>query len=76
MKNKAEILLFAVLFCLPMATFAQASEPVMADTLRSEGKIWVVVAVVLVIFLGISLYLFALDRRISRLEKQEKVFKK
>ena len=45
-------------------------EPVqMADGLRSNGKIYVVVAVVVTIVAGVVVYLINLDRRISRLEK-------
>ncbi|MND06877.1 hypothetical protein D3C83_285220 [compost metagenome] len=42
----------------------------MADTLRSEGKIYVVVAIMLVIFIGLIGYLFLMDRKITRLEKK------
>lgn len=42
----------------------------MADTMRSEGKIYVVVSIILVIFLGLMSYLFMMDRKISRLEKK------
>jgi hypothetical protein len=45
------------------------SEPEMADTFRSNGKIYVVIAVILVIFAGIIAYLIRLDRKISRVEK-------
>ena len=45
------------------------SEPQMADTFRSNGKIYVVIAVILVIFAGIIAYLIHLDRKISRIEK-------
>ncbi|MEO7176704.1 MAG: CcmD family protein [Saprospiraceae bacterium] len=41
-----------------------------ADYSRSIGKIYVVVAVILVIFLGIVIYLISLDRKISKLEKR------
>lgn len=41
----------------------------MADTLRQNGKIYVVVAVILAIFAGIIIYLIRLDRKISKLEK-------
>jgi len=41
----------------------------MADLMRSNGKIYVVIAVIIVIFIGIGLYLFRLDRKISELEK-------
>ena len=42
-----------------------------ADTLRSNGKIYVVVAVLLIIFAGISAFLIHLDRKISKLEKKQ-----
>jgi hypothetical protein len=41
----------------------------MADLLRSNGKIFVVVAVCLTILIGLFIYVFLLDRKISRLEK-------
>lgn len=41
----------------------------MADVMRSEGKIYVVIAVILTIFAGIIIYLVRLDRKISKLEK-------
>jgi len=50
--------------------FAQEKNSVeMADTMRSNGKIYVVAAVILTIFAGIIIYLIRLDRKISRLEK-------
>jgi CcmD family protein len=42
----------------------------MADTMRSNGKIYVVLAVILTIFSGIIIYLVRLDRKMSRLEKE------
>ena len=41
----------------------------MADTMRSNGKIYVVVAVILTIFTGIIIYLIRLDRKMTKLEK-------
>ena len=41
----------------------------MADTFRSNGKIYVVVAVILTIFAGIIIYLIRLDKKMTRLEK-------
>ncbi|HNV29064.1 MAG TPA: CcmD family protein [Cyclobacteriaceae bacterium] len=57
------ILLFA-----PILLNAQPIE--MADTMRSEGKIYVVVAILLVIFVGLIGYLVFLDRKITRIEKK------
>ena len=55
-----------------MMVFAQEPAGVdMADEMRSNGKIYVVVAVLLTIFAGIILYLVRLERKISRLEKEK-----
>jgi CcmD family protein len=49
----------------------QAQQQVeMADQLRSDGKIYVVVGVVCIILLGILLYLIRMDTKISKLEKE------
>ena len=42
----------------------------MASLMRSNGKIYVVVAVVLTILFGLIAYLIQLDRKISKLEKE------
>ncbi len=42
----------------------------MADTMRSNGKIYVVVLVLGVILAGIIVYLINLDRKISKIEKK------
>lgn len=66
-------LLLPLLLLAPLA-FAQATEkaPDMADDLRASGKIYVVVAVVAIIVLGLLGYLISLDRKVSRLEKEIK----
>ena len=59
------------LLLLHLAVMAQENGGVeMADKMRSNGKIYVVVAVALTIFAGIALYLVRLDRKISRWEKK------
>jgi predicted Na+-dependent transporter len=66
--------LFSVclLLCIFFAAFAQENEkPEMADALRSNGKIYVVVAVLVTILLGLFIYLWRLDKRITRLEKNK-----
>ncbi|HEX8376684.1 MAG TPA: CcmD family protein [Pedobacter sp.] len=50
---------------------AQAQEVEMATGLRSSGKIYVVVIVILVVFIGLFVYLFSIDRRLKKLEKQD-----
>ena len=55
--------------CLAQAATAAVVEPEMADGLRQSGKIYVVVASVIVIVAGLLAYLISLDRKVSRLEK-------
>jgi len=50
---------------------AQDDKVDMADTMRSNGRIYVVVAVVVLILVGLFLYLLRLDKKISRLEKEK-----
>jgi len=66
--------------CLPLflllatAALAQApganAAPEMADALRQSGKIYVVVAAVVIIVAGLLFYLVSLDRKASRLERE------
>jgi preprotein translocase subunit YajC len=60
--------LFSVLL-LRLFAAAQDNKVEMADSLRSNGKIYVVVAVIITIFAGIILYLIRLDRKLTKLEK-------
>jgi len=69
MNKKYTLITFILLFVItPVWLMAQPIE--MADTLRSEGKIYVVVAILLVIFAGLIGYLFLLDRKITQIEKK------
>ena len=67
-----KILLTILLFVNTMCIFAQTAtnEVEMADVMRSNGKIYVVVAVIAIIFTGIVIYLVNLDRKISKIEKR------
>jgi CcmD family protein len=60
-------LLTGILTLLPMGIQAQGAD---ADFLRSTGKIYVVVAVIAAIFIGIVLFLIYLDRKLTNLENQ------
>ncbi len=53
----------------PAFVFAQEHKPEMADLMRSNGKIYVVVLVLATIFAGIVAFLIHLERRIKRMEK-------
>jgi heme export protein D (CcmD) len=66
------LLLFFTALCSTALIYAQDEEKAdMADTMRSNGRIYVVVAVVVVILLGLILYLIRLDRKISRIEREK-----
>lgn len=41
----------------------------MADTMRADGKIYVLVGIIAIVFAGITVYLISTDRKISKLEK-------
>ncbi|GAB4377966.1 MAG: hypothetical protein Kow0075_07300 [Salibacteraceae bacterium] len=64
---KSIIGMVAALFCC--ATTVVAQTPEMADTMRSSGKIYVVVGVVVIIFAVLFSYIFYLERRLSKIEK-------
>ncbi len=66
-KKKSIQLLVILLGFLSEKTFAQSAN---YDMMRSMGKMYVVVAVVVSIFIGIVIYLIRLDKKLTRLEKQ------
>lgn len=62
---------FLLLLMLAFATaFAQQTNTVeMADALRNSGKIYVVITTIAIVFMGLAIYLFTIDRRLKKLEK-------
>lgn len=52
--------------CSPLMSWAQNDNP-----MYSNGKIYVVVAVIAIIFVGLALYLVQLDRKITKLENEK-----
>ena len=63
--------LIAILILIFLTFFANAQEGKMADMMKENGKIYVVIAVMLTILAGLVLYLIRLDRKISKLEKNK-----
>lgn len=63
-----KITVLIMLMLVNLAVFAQ--EPEMATALRSSGKIYIVVAVIAVIFIGLAAYLFSIDKRLKKIENQ------
>jgi len=73
MKYLKRIFLLLMTAFTAAAVAAQNAQPVeMADTMRSNGKIYIVVAVCLTILVGLFLYVFIIDRKISAFEKSSK----
>lgn len=72
--NKLTKITSVLLFSMITAT-VQAQQTVVnpenADFMRSNGKLYVVVAVVVTILLGLFFYVMNLDRKISKLEKRQ-----
>jgi uncharacterized membrane protein len=58
-----------LLLGLMVSNISKAQEETMANTMRSNGKIYVVVAVLTTILVGLIAYLVRLDKKISKLEK-------
>ncbi|MEM6398007.1 MAG: CcmD family protein [Bacteroidota bacterium] len=64
------LILTTIIFFICKLAYAQQSPDVPADFMRSLGKIYVVVGVIVIIFLGLVFYLWRLDRRLTKLEDQ------
>jgi uncharacterized membrane protein len=69
---KIKLILF---FCSMLTFFSSTAqtmnaEPAMADTFRSNGKIYVVISVLSIIFICIISYLVYLDIKLKKLEKK------
>ena len=70
---KRSSLTFIFLFLISTySVFAQNNEVEMADIMHENGKIYVVVAVISVILLGFLIALMSIDKRVRRIEKENK----
>ncbi len=71
--NRKQIFCIVALLLFQLGVFAQSSIPASGDTdfMRSNGKIFVVMTVVLVILIGLFVYLFSIDRKITKLESKQ-----
>ena len=71
MIRKLTLILFVLFLGCTTSILAQDTVE-MADTMRSNGKIYVVVAVAAIVMIGILIYLVILDKKISSIEKKIK----
>ena len=72
MTQLKRILLIIGLYMMPHLLLAQDKTVEMADTMRSNGRIYVVVAVMLTILIGLIIYMVRLDRKMTRVEKENR----
>ena len=56
---------------ISVSSFAQDKSVEMADGMRSNGKIYIVVAVCLTILIGLFLYMVRIDMKMSKIEKNK-----
>ena len=70
MKNYVRKFVLVLVFaCVASLAYAQ-QKPEMADMMRSNGKIYVVVGTLAIVLAGVLGYLVWIDRKIGKLEKK------
>lgn len=72
MKALKSLFLLILFVLVHSVNLLAQSEPEMADQFRSDGKIYVVVTVIALVFTGLAIWLFRLDRRIRKMENEHK----
>ena len=71
MKKKSYLSIITLFLLLMMPLLANAQSPAI-DFLRSVGKIYVVVAVICVLLIGLFWYMVRVDKRLTKIENQIK----
>ena len=75
MSGIKKVLFILIAILISVATFSQDTTDKtvgMADEMRGNGRIYVVIAVMLTILAGLIFYVARLDRKVSKWEKLEK----
>jgi hypothetical protein len=57
-----------LMMLISLRAFAENDQVEMADRLRADGKIYVLVAIILIVLVGFIAYLLLMDRKIKKLE--------
>ena len=70
MKQKKYI--SVLIIALLMLSTAQAQTIDMADGMRADGKIYVVIAIAFFVLAVMSIYMISIDRRIRKMENKQK----
>jgi uncharacterized membrane protein len=65
-------IVFALTFLIFSVMQLNAQQDIdMADTFRENGKIYVVVGILSIVFSGIIIFLIRLEKKVARLEKEQ-----
>lgn len=67
--NKILSIVMLMVLAAVSPAFSQEAE---TDMMRSEGKIYVVVVIAFVVLTIMTLYMIRIDRKVSKLEKEQK----
>ena len=68
-KRITGVIVFALFQIVAIAQNAVVAEP-SNDLMRSNGKIFLVMTIVVVLIIGLLLYVASIDKRLSKLEKK------
>ena len=68
--KKTSLLFLSFLFFFSGLSMAQ--QPEMADAMRSNGKIYVVIGVIAIILTGLLVFLMIIDQKVRKLEQKRK----
>lgn len=71
MNKLKRIGLVVAMAMIQVLAYTRDNLPADNDVMKSNGKIYVVMTVVIVIVAGLLLYLVNLDRKISKIEREE-----
>ena len=69
MRNRIYFFLVLPILLFSTNLFAQATVET-ASVMRSNGKIYVVMAICIVILVGLFLYVLSIDKKITKMEKE------
>lgn len=69
-KNYFLVLLFCLITALGFSQEAANNDPQMADAFRANGKIYVVIVVMAMVFISAVIYLIVIERRLKKLENK------
>ena len=71
MRNRVCYLLLLLVSLFAGSGIYAQSNGVVENTMRSNGKIYVVLAVCITILVGLFLYMVSIDRKIAKIEDKE-----